>query len=81
MTVAHLRSTVIGHALAKMYDAAGYATVRINHLGDWGVQFGKILSQYFYELGKRGQEFLDELVADPPRVLLKIYQDFCKKEP
>jgi arginyl-tRNA synthetase len=41
--VGHLRSTVIGNALYRIYDHLGYGVVRINHLGDWGTQFGKLI--------------------------------------
>ena len=44
--VGHLRSTVIGNALYKIYTALGYKCVGINHLGDWGTQFGKLISAY-----------------------------------
>lgn len=39
--VGHLRSTIIGAALHRIFDALGYAVVGINHVGDWGTQFGK----------------------------------------
>ena len=39
--VGHLRSTIIGGALYRLFGALGYTTVGINHLGDWGTQFGK----------------------------------------
>jgi len=42
----HLRSTVIGTALANLLESDGYHTIRINHLGDWGTQFGKIITAY-----------------------------------
>jgi arginyl-tRNA synthetase len=41
--VGHLRSTVIGNALYRIYGHLGYRVVRINHLGDWGTQFGKLI--------------------------------------
>src|SRR5919199_3012446 len=41
--VGHLRSTVIGNALYHLYAHLGYRVVRINHLGDWGTQFGKLI--------------------------------------
>jgi arginyl-tRNA synthetase len=41
--VGHLRSTVIGNALYRIYDHLGYRVIRINHLGDWGTQFGKLI--------------------------------------
>ncbi len=44
--VGHLRSTVIGNALYKMYNYLGYKAIGINHLGDWGTQFGKLIVAY-----------------------------------
>jgi arginyl-tRNA synthetase len=44
--VGHLRTTVIGNSLYKIYDKLGYKVVRINHLGDWGTQFGKLIVAY-----------------------------------
>ena len=44
--VGHLRTTVIGNSLYKIFDKLGYNTVRINHLGDWGTQFGKLIVAY-----------------------------------
>lgn len=44
--IAHLRSTVIGHALYRIFTFLGYNCVRINHLGDWGTQFGKLIVAY-----------------------------------
>ena len=41
--VGHLRSTVIGNALYRIHDHLGYRVLRINHLGDWGTQFGKLI--------------------------------------
>ncbi|MCD7906041.1 MAG: arginine--tRNA ligase [Clostridiales bacterium] len=44
--IGHLRSTVIGNSLYRIYGALGYNMVGINHLGDWGTQFGKLISAY-----------------------------------
>ena len=44
MHVGHLRSTIIGAALQRLHDALGYRTVGINHIGDWGSQFGKLVA-------------------------------------
>jgi len=44
--VGHLSSTVIGNSLAKIYSFLGYECVGINHLGDWGTQFGKLITAY-----------------------------------
>ncbi len=45
-SMGHLRSTIIGTALANLLESDGYQVFRINHLGDWGTQFGKIIVAY-----------------------------------
>ncbi len=45
-SMGHLRSTVIGNALALISEKSGYKAIRINHLGDWGTQFGKLIVDY-----------------------------------
>lgn len=68
--VGHLFTTAIGNALYKMYKFEGYNPIRINHLGDWGTQFGKLISAY-----KRwGNE--ETLEKDPIKELLRIYVKF-----
>ena len=44
--IGHLPSTVIGNSLKRIYDFLGYRTVGINHLGDWGTQFGKMIAAF-----------------------------------
>jgi arginyl-tRNA synthetase len=57
----HLRSTMIGHSLVQIYRAGAWETVGINHLGDWGTGFGKLLLAW--ELYGRGQD-LDTMTAE-----------------
>ncbi|MCL1894480.1 MAG: arginine--tRNA ligase [Holophagaceae bacterium] len=47
-TIGHLRSTMIGHALVQVNRYLGCKVIRLNHLGDWGTQFGKLLTAYKY---------------------------------
>ncbi|NLY09776.1 MAG: arginine--tRNA ligase [Tissierellia bacterium] len=65
--IGHIRSTVIGHALYNIYKTLGYETVSINHLGDYGTQFGMLITAY----KKWGDKKVVE--ADPIRELLKLY--------
>ncbi len=44
--IGHLSTTMIGHSLKRIFDYLGYTTVGINHLGDWGTQFGKMIAAY-----------------------------------
>lgn len=66
-SVGHLRSTVIGDAIAHLYSKLGYELVRINHLGDWGKQFGMLIVAYKLWGDKATVE------ANPIDELLKLY--------
>lgn len=46
MHVGHLRSTIIGDCLANLFSFSGYQVIRWNYLGDWGTQFGKLITAY-----------------------------------
>ncbi len=46
MHVGHLRTTILGDALANIYEMSGYKIIRWNYLGDWGTQFGKLITAY-----------------------------------
>lgn len=67
MGMGHLRSTVIGNAIANILEKVGYNPVRINHLGDWGTQFGKLMAAY--EMW--GDE--EAVKKDPINTLQKYY--------
>lgn len=66
-SVGHLRSTVIGDALSNLYRKMGYKTIKINHLGDWGKQFGLLMVAYKKWGSKEAVE------ANPINELLKLY--------
>ncbi|MDU1985151.1 MAG: arginine--tRNA ligase [Streptococcus parasanguinis] len=66
-SVGHLRSTVIGDALSNIFRKMGYNTIKINHLGDWGKQFGLLMVAYKKWGGKEAVE------ANPIDELLKLY--------
>ncbi len=68
--IGHLRSTVIGNSLYKMYHFLGYNVIGVNHLGDWGTQFGKLIVAY----KKWGEE--KELEKEPIKYLLQLYVRF-----
>ena len=68
--IGHLFSTAVGSSLERIYKYLGYNTVKINHLGDWGTQFGKLISAY-KRWGDR-----DVIEKDPINELLKIYVKF-----
>ena len=68
--IGHIRSTVIGNAIANLYEDLGYNTIRINHLGDYGTQFGKMIVAY----RKWGSE--EELKKNPIKTLLSYYTKF-----
>ncbi|KRM72475.1 arginine--tRNA ligase [Lacticaseibacillus brantae] len=70
MSMGHLRSTVIGNALANILTKVGYSPIRINHLGDWGTQFGKLIVAYKLW----GSE--EAVKTDPISNLLEYYVRF-----
>ncbi|WP_400164024.1 arginine--tRNA ligase [Brevibacillus sp. TJ4] len=69
-SMGHLRSTVIGNAIANIMEKQGYKPVRINHLGDWGTQFGKLIVAYRLW----GDEA--KVKAEPIKELLSLYIRF-----
>ena len=66
-SVGHLRSTVIGDALSSIFRKMGYNTIKINHLGDWGKQFGLLMVAYKKWGNKEAVE------ANPIDELLQLY--------
>ncbi len=69
-SMGHLRSTVIGNSLAHIAEKNGYKPVRINHLGDWGTQFGKLMVAYQLWGDK------EKVKENPIKELLKLYVAF-----
>ena len=72
--IGHLRSTIIGNSISNIAKSQGYKTVKINYLGDWGTQFGKMIAGY----KKIGND--KELKKDPAKNMLKWYIEGNKKE-
>ena len=68
--IGHIRSTVIGNAIYKLYDFIGFDTVRINHLGDYGTQFGKMIVAY------RRWGNKEDVIREPIKTLLSYYVKF-----
>ncbi|MGL5749181.1 MAG: arginine--tRNA ligase [Paraclostridium sp.] len=68
--IGHIRTTVIGNSLYKIYDSQGYDVVRVNHLGDYGTQFGKLIVAFKLWGNKEAVE------ANPIPELLKLYIQF-----
>ncbi len=68
--IGHIRTTVIGHSLFKIYDFLGFNALAFNHLGDYGTQFGKLIVAY-KKWGNR-----EVIEQDPINELLKIYVQF-----
>ena len=70
MGIGHLRSTIIGDALQRVYRALGYQVISINHLGDWGTQFGKLMTAYEQQFG----DLVPRSITIPE--LLDLYVEF-----
>ena len=76
--IGHIRSTVIGNSIYKIYDFLGYDTMRINHLGDYGTQFGKMICAY------RRWGNKEDVINEPIKTLLSYYTKFhveAEKDP
>ena len=76
--IGHIRTTVIGNSLYKIYDFVGFNTIAINHLGDYGTQFGKLIVAI-----KRWSN-MEDVAKDPINNLLALYVKFheeAEKEP
>ncbi|MGN7400032.1 arginine--tRNA ligase [Cytobacillus praedii] len=69
-SMGHLRSTVIGNSLAHISEKCGFKPIRINHLGDWGTQFGKLIVAY----KMWGEE--QKVKENPIKELLSLYVQF-----
>jgi len=76
--IGHLRSTIIGNSLRHCFVSQGYKVIRINHLGDWGTQFGKLITA-FQKWGK-----MTSLKKDPIKYMYKLYikyHQYAEKNP
>lgn len=76
--IGHLASTIIGHSLKKLHEFSGYECVGVNHVGDWGTQFGKQITAYKLWGNKEDVERggVDELV----RLYVKFHEE-AEKDP
>jgi arginyl-tRNA synthetase len=72
--IQHIRSTVIGNALSKVYRFLGYRVIGINHLGDWGTQFGKLITAF-----KHWGDEAELSTGDPIQYLYRLYVRFHKE--
>ncbi len=68
--VGHLRSTIIGNSLCEIFGRLGYGVIRLNHLGDWGKQFGEVIT------GFKHWGSPEQLEARPLRHLFEVYSRF-----
>ena len=68
--IGHIRSTVIGASIARIYDYLGFKVIRINHLGDYGTQFGKMIVAYRHWGNK------EDVIKEPIKTLLGYYTKF-----
>jgi arginyl-tRNA synthetase len=73
MHVGHLRNTILGNAIANLYEFEGNKVIRWNHIGDWGTQFGKLITAY----KKWGNK--EKIEKNPIEELLALYVGFHKE--
>ena len=76
--IGHLRTTMIGNALYHIYKKLGFNVVRVNHLGDWGTQFGKIILAY--KMWGEEKEFLKDPIATLYDLYVRIHRE-AEKDP
>ena len=76
--VGHLRSTVIGSALYNIFTKMGYKCVGVNHLGDWGTQFGKLIEAY--KLWGSKEEVEEKGISELTRIYVKFHEE-AEKDP
>lgn len=76
--VGHLRSTVIGNAIYKIYEFLGYNCVGINHLGDWGTQFGKLITAY--KMWGNDEAVEKDGISELMRIYVKFHEE-AEKDP
>jgi arginyl-tRNA synthetase len=74
MHIGHIRSTILGDSLMRIYSFLNYDPIGINYLGDTGLHIGKLIVAYELWLNK------DALKKDPVGELLRLYVKFCEKE-
>jgi arginyl-tRNA synthetase len=72
MHVGHLRSTIIGDSICRILEYLGHDVLRVNHLGDWGTQFGMLIAEL-------NDEFPDFLTNPPPIEDLVVFYKRAKK--
>lgn len=77
----HLRSTMIGNSLARIYKASGYKVERINHLGDWGTAFGKLIVMYLRENRPTDEATLKGLTVKELNILYASFSKAAEAEP
>lgn len=77
MHVGHLRSTIIGDSLKRIYKELGYKVIGDNHIGDWGTQFGKLIVAYNLWLDKKAYE--ENAIEELERLYVK-FSDEAKKD-
>ncbi len=78
MHIGHLSTTVIGNALNHIYKHLGYNTISINHLGDWGTQFGKLIVGY--KLYSSKEQVEKDGIAELTRIYVKYHKDAEENE-
>jgi len=71
----HLRGTMLGNSLSRIYRKCGFEPVRINHLGDWGTSYGKLILMYLQENLPEDDKYLSNLTI---ATLNRLYQSFAK---
>ncbi len=77
----HLRGTMLGRALACLYLASGYRVERVNHLGDWGTSYGKLIVMYLRSGRAEDKESLGRVTIEELNRLYKEFEEASRQDP
>lgn len=75
--IGHLFTTALGHSLARIYEFLGYDVKRLNHLGDWGTQFGKLICAY--KLWGDDEAIQKDAIGELLKIYVKFHEEAEKK--
>jgi len=76
--IGHLRSTSIGNSIKKIHKKLGYKVIGVNHLGDWGTQFGKLI--YAYKTWGNEEEVRNNMIPELKKLYVKFHEEAEKDE-
>ncbi len=77
----HMRGTMLGRALSRLYRASGFRVERVNHLGDWGTSYGKLIIMFLQSGRPEDEESLRQVTIEELNQLYKNFEEASRKDP